>query len=266
MPIEKRWVVRQHGDREVVERLATHLRMSPVLTNLLVQRGIDTVEKANRFFNPQLADLHDPFLMKDMDRAVERIERAVADNEMIMVYGDYDVDGTTAVALVYKFLRQIGHKNLVFYIPDRYNDGYGISVKGIDFAARKGVTLAIALDCGIKAVEKVVYAREKGVDFIICDHHLPAEEIPSAVAVLDPKRTDCNYPFDELSGCGVGFKLITAYVTVSYKNLAITFDSTKLLTLAQSFGANSTNTTISGLTSLTKSINGMKTGFLFNKK
>ena len=211
MPIEKRWVVRQHGDREVVERLATHLRMSPVLTNLLVQRGIDTVEKANRFFNPQLADLHDPFLMKDMDRAVERIERAVADNEMIMVYGDYDVDGTTAVALVYKFLRQIGHKNLVFYIPDRYNDGYGISVKGIDFAARKGVTLAIALDCGIKAVEKVVYAKQKGVDFIICDHHLPADEIPAAVAVLDPKRNDCNYPFNELSGCGVGFKLVQAY-------------------------------------------------------
>ena len=211
MPIEKRWVVRQHGDREVVERLATHLRMSPVLTNLLVQRGIDTVEKANRFFNPQLADLHDPFLMKDMDRAVERIERAVANNEMIMVYGDYDVDGTTAVALVYKFLKQIGHKNLVFYIPDRYNDGYGISIKGIDFAARKGVTLAIALDCGIKAVEKVVYAKQKGVDFIICDHHLPADEIPAAVAVLDPKRNDCNYPFNELSGCGVGFKLVQAY-------------------------------------------------------
>ena len=203
--------MRQHGDREVVERLATHLRMSPVLTNLLVQRGIDTVEKANRFFNPQLADLHDPFLMKDMDRAVERIERAVANNEMIMVYGDYDVDGTTAVALVYKFLKQIGHKNLVFYIPDRYNDGYGISVKGIDFAARKGVTLAIALDCGIKAVEKVVYAKQKGVDFIICDHHLPADEIPAAVAVLDPKRNDCNYPFNELSGCGVGFKLVQAY-------------------------------------------------------
>ena len=211
MPIEKRWVVRTPGATEVVEQLASHLRMSPVLANLLVQRGIDTVEKANKFFNPQLCDLHDPFLMKDMDRAVERIERAITNQEMIMVYGDYDVDGTTAVALVYKFLKQIGHKNLVFYIPDRYNDGYGISVKGIDFAARKGVTLAIALDCGIKAVEKVVYAKEKGVDFIICDHHLPAEEIPRAVAVLDPKRTDCTYPFDELSGCGVGFKLVQAY-------------------------------------------------------
>jgi single-stranded-DNA-specific exonuclease len=211
MPMEKRWVVRAPGATEVVERLAQHLRMSPVLANLLVQRGIDTVEKANKFFNPQLSDLHNPFLMKDMERAVERIERAVRNNEMIMVYGDYDVDGTTAVALVYKFLKQIGHKNLVFYIPDRYNDGYGISTKGIDFAARRGVTLAIALDCGIKAVEKVVYAKEKGVDFIICDHHLPAEEIPAAVAVLDPKRNDCNYPFDELSGCGVGFKLVQAY-------------------------------------------------------
>ena len=177
MPIEKRWVVRTPGATEVVEQLASHLRMSPVLANLLVQRGIDTVEKANKFFNPQLCDLHDPFLMKDMDRAVERIERAIANQEMIMVY----------------------------------NDGYGISVKGIDFAARKGVTLAIALDCGIKAVEKVVYAKEKGVDFIICDHHLPAEEIPAAVAVLDPKRNDCNYPFNELSGCGVGFKLVQAY-------------------------------------------------------
>ena len=213
MPIEKRWVVRPHGDPEAATRLASCLRMSPVLTNLLVQRGIDTVEKANKFFNPQLSDLHDPYLMTDMAKAVERIERAVAANEKIMVYGDYDVDGTTAVALVYKFLRQIGHKNLVFYIPDRYNDGYGISVKGIDYAARKGVTLAIALDCGIKAVEKVVYAKEKGVDFIICDHHLPAEEIPAAVAVLDPKRTDCNYPFDELSGCGVGFKLVQAYAS-----------------------------------------------------
>ena len=149
--------------------------------------------------------------MKDMDKAVERVERAVRNREKIMVYGDYDVDGTTAVALVYKFLRQIGHKDLLFYIPDRYTEGYGISTKGIDHAARKGATLIIALDCGIKAIEKVDYAKRKGVDFIICDHHLPAEEIPRAVAVLDPKRTDCSYPFDELSGCGVGFKLVQAY-------------------------------------------------------
>ncbi|MCH5334321.1 MAG: single-stranded-DNA-specific exonuclease RecJ [Alistipes sp.] len=211
MPIEKRWVVKPQGNPEAVAQLAAALGISPVLANLLVQRGIDTVEAARTFFNPQLADLHDPFLMKDMERAVERIGRAVRDGEKIMVYGDYDVDGTTAVALVYKFLRKIGHKNLSFYIPDRYTEGYGISVKGIDHAARKGVTLVIALDCGIKAVEKVVYAKNKGVDFIICDHHLPAEEIPDAVAVLDPKRNDCSYPFDELSGCGVGFKLVQAY-------------------------------------------------------
>ena len=211
MPIEKRWVVKPQGDPATVASLAAALRISPVLANLLVQRGIDTVEKADKFFKPSLADLHDPFLMKDMDRAVERVERAVANHEKIMVYGDYDVDGCTAVALVYKFLRQIGHKNLMFYIPDRYTEGYGISVKGIDLAARKGVGLIIALDCGIKATEKVLYAKTKGVDFIICDHHLPAEEIPQAVAVLDPKRVDCSYPFDELSGCGVGFKLVQAY-------------------------------------------------------
>ena len=211
MPIEKRWVVKPQGNPEAVAAMAAATGISPVLANLLVQRGIDTLEKAKKFFNPQLSDLHDPFLMKDMDKAVERVEQAVRNNEKIMVYGDYDVDGTTAVALVYKFLRQIGHKDLLFYIPDRYTEGYGISTKGIDHAARKGATLIIALDCGIKAIEKVDYAKRKGVDFIICDHHLPAEEIPRAVAVLDPKRADCSYPFDELSGCGVGFKLVQAY-------------------------------------------------------
>ena len=211
MPIEKRWVVKPQGNPEAVAAMAAATGISQVLANLLVQRGIDTLEKAKKFFNPQLSDLHDPFLMKDMDKAVERVERAVRNREKIMVYGDYDVDGTTAVALVYKFLRQIGHKDLLFYIPDRYTEGYGISTKGIDHAARKGATLIIALDCGIKAIEKVDYAKRKGVDFIICDHHLPAEEIPRAVAVLDPKRADCSYPFDELSGCGVGFKLVQAY-------------------------------------------------------
>ncbi len=211
MPIEKKWEVKPQGDPKAVECIAAATKIAPVLANLLVQRGIDTVEKARKFFNPQLADLHDPFLMKDMDKAVARVEQAIARDEKIMVYGDYDVDGTTAVALVYKFLRHIGHNNLTFYIPDRYTEGYGISVKGIDFAVRKGVKLIIALDCGIKAVEKVDYAKQQGVDFIICDHHLPAEEIPHAVAVLDPKRVDCHYPFDELSGCGVGFKLVQAY-------------------------------------------------------
>ena len=211
MPIDKRWEVKAQGDPVAVAQIAASTNISPVLANLLVQRGIDTVEKAKKFFDPQLADLHDPFLMKDMERAVKRVEQAVERNERIMVYGDYDVDGTTAVALVYKFLRQIGHTNLMFYIPDRYTEGYGISRKGIDIAAKKGVKLVIALDCGIKAVEKVDYEKQKGVDFIICDHHLPAEQIPAAVAVLDPKRTDCTYPFDELSGCGVGFKLVQAY-------------------------------------------------------
>ncbi|MFI3249096.1 MAG: single-stranded-DNA-specific exonuclease RecJ [Rikenellaceae bacterium] len=211
MPIEKRWVVRPDVEQEKVEALSRTLGIAPVLAKLLIQRGIETPEKAKNFFDPKLSTLHDPFLMKDMDVAVERIERALEANEKIMVYGDYDVDGTTAVALVYKFLRQIGHKNLSFYIPDRYVDGYGISIKGIDHAAKEGISLIIALDCGIKAVEKVLYAKEKGVDFIICDHHLPADEIPDAVAVLDPKRIDCNYPFDELSGCGVGFKLVQAY-------------------------------------------------------
>ena len=215
MPIEKRWVVKPQGNPEAVAAMAAATGISPVLANLLVQRGIDTLEKAKKFFNPQLSDLHDPFLMKDMDKAVERVERAVRNREKIMVYGDYDVDGTTAVALVYKFLRQIGHKDLLFYIPDRYTEGYGISTKGIDHAARKGATLIIALDCGIKAIEKVDYAKRKGVDFIICDHHLPAEEIPRAVAVLDPKRADCSYPFDELSGCGVGFKLCLLYTSPS---------------------------------------------------
>lgn len=211
MPTEKRWVVKPQGDPQTVAMLASALQISPVLANLLVQRGIDTLGKADKFFKPSLSDLHDPFLMKDMDVAVARVERAVKNHEKIMVYGDYDVDGCTAVSLVYKFLRQIGHKDLMFYIPDRYTEGYGISIKGIDLAAEKGVGLIIALDCGIKAMEKVVYAKQKGVDFIICDHHLPADEIPQAVAVLDPKRVDCHYPFDELSGCGVGFKLVQAY-------------------------------------------------------
>lgn len=211
MPIEKRWVVKPQGNIATVDMLSAELMISPVLSNLLVQRGVNNLEEAKKFFNPQLTDLHDPFLMKDMDRAVKRVETAIGNGESIMVYGDYDVDGCTSVALVYKFLRQIGHKNLSFYIPDRYTEGYGISTKGIDCAARKGISLIIALDCGIKATEKIIYAKSKGVDFIICDHHLPAEEIPCAAAVLDPKRVDCSYPFEELSGCGVGFKFVQAY-------------------------------------------------------
>ena len=211
MPIEKTWVLKQQGDSGTVNQLAQSLGIAPVLANLLVQRGIETEQEAQKFFNPQLADLHDPFLMKDMDKAIKRISAAVRNNEPIMVYGDYDVDGTTAVALVYIFLRKLGHSNLMFYIPDRYTEGYGVSYRGIEYAERKGVKLVITLDCGIKAVDKVAYAKEKGIDFIICDHHLPGDEIPDAVAVLDSKQNDCNYPFKELSGCGVGFKLVQAY-------------------------------------------------------
>ncbi len=211
MPVEKHWVLRPQADPGTAAKLADELGIAPVLANLLIQRGVTTAREADGFFNPRLEALHDPFLMKDMDRAVERIEQAVARKEKIMVYGDYDVDGTTAVALVYSFLRRLGHDDLLFYIPDRYTEGYGVSVKGIDYAERQGVKLVITLDCGIKAVEKVAYANEKGIDFIICDHHLPGDRIPDAVAVLDSKRADCDYPFKELSGCGVGFKMVQGY-------------------------------------------------------
>ncbi|MDR0509727.1 MAG: single-stranded-DNA-specific exonuclease RecJ [Rikenellaceae bacterium] len=211
MSIAKNWVLKPAGDRAKVEELSTGLGIAPQLANLLVQRGIESIQQAQKFFDPKLSDLHDPFLMKDMDRAVERVAAAVAIGEKMMVYGDYDVDGTTAVALVYSFLRRLGHEQLMFYIPDRYTEGYGVSYKSIDYAREHGVGLVITLDCGIKAVEKVAYARERGIDFIICDHHLPGEKIPEAVAVLDAKREDCNYPFDELSGCGVGFKLVQGY-------------------------------------------------------
>lgn len=210
MHAEKKWVVRPAGDASKVEAIAAALSIDPKLANLLVQRGIDTTELARQFFNPKLEELHDPYLMKDMMLAVQRIEQAIRNRERVMVYGDYDVDGITAVALMYNFLSR-WMPDLLFYIPDRYAEGYGISEKGIDYAAAEGAKLIIALDCGIKAVAKVDYARTKGVDFIICDHHLPGDTIPAAVAVLDPKRTDCEYPFKDLSGCGVGFKLIQAF-------------------------------------------------------
>ncbi len=207
--MENRWVVKKEADGKLVEHLAKELGISSKLTNMLVQRGISTFEEAKAFFRPSLDDLYDPFLMKDMDKAVDRILQAIAGNENIMVYGDYDVDGTTAVSLVYSFLKNI-HKKIEFYIPDRYLEGYGISGKGIDTAYDHGVKLIIALDCGIKAIDKIKYAAEKGIDFIIGDHHRPGDSIPEAVAVLDPKRNDCSYPFKELSGAGVGFKLIQA--------------------------------------------------------
>ena len=210
MAIEKIWKLREVADRDIVRQLASELGVDSVLAELLVQRGVHTFEQARSFFRPSLDDLHDPFLMKDMDKAVERLHEAVTAREKILVYGDYDVDGTTAVSLVYSFLSRLT-RQLDFYIPERYDEGYGVSFKGIDWAAENGFGLIITLDCGIKANEKVEYARERGIDMIICDHHLPENELPKAVAVLDPKREDCHYPFDDLSGCGVGFKLVQAY-------------------------------------------------------
>lgn len=192
--------------------LARDVNIHPALGRLLLKRGIKTATEARRFFRPQLSDLHDPFLMNDMQVAVDRLNQALGRKEHIMVYGDYDVDGCTAVALVYKFLSQF-YSNIDFYIPDRYEEGYGISRKGIDFAAEMGVKLIIVLDCGIKAVEEVAYAREKGIDFIICDHHVPDDELPPAVAILNPKRHDNRYPYTHLSGCGVGFKFMQAFAT-----------------------------------------------------
>jgi single-stranded-DNA-specific exonuclease len=204
-----RWTLKPKPKPEVVSRLQKELGVEKPIASLLVQRGIETFDEAKKFFRPSLSDLHDPFLMKDMDKAVERIEKAIASDEKIMVYGDYDVDGTTSVALVSSFLEELS-PNISTYIPDRYTEGYGVSYQGIDFATENGISLIIALDCGIKAIDKTAYASEKNIDFIICDHHRPGAEIPKAVAVLDPKREDCDYPYKELCGCGVGFKLIQA--------------------------------------------------------
>lgn len=207
--MQLRWALKQ-TDEEKVKALHETLKVHPVLCDLLVKRGIETYEEAKKFFRPELSELHDPFLMKDMDRAVNRITDAISRNEKILIYGDYDVDGTTAISTVYLFFKEF-YPNLDYYVPHRYTEGYGISFKGIDYAAENDFKLIIALDCGIKSNDKVDYANEKGVDFIICDHHNPGTEIPKAIAVLDPKREDCNYPYKELSGCGVGFKLIQAF-------------------------------------------------------
>jgi single-stranded-DNA-specific exonuclease len=204
-----RWTLKKASDKETAAKLAKDLQVDLTIAEILCQRNIETFEEAKNYFRPSLEDIHDPFLMKDMDVAVARIEAAIANNENILVYGDYDVDGTTAVSLVASYLKTI-YPNIATYIPDRYAEGYGISYMGIDFAQDNDFSLIIALDCGIKALEKVTYATEKNIDFIICDHHKPGPEIPKAVAVLNAKRSDCTYPFDELCGCGVGFKLIQA--------------------------------------------------------
>ncbi len=208
--METQWIFKPVGGEELITKLQDALNVSSLTAKLLSQRDITTFDEAKSFFRPELKDLHDPFLMKDMEEAIVRLEKAIDTNEKILVYGDYDVDGTTSVALVYSYLR-LFYKNIDYYIPNRYEEGYGISYKGIDHAIENGFSLVIALDCGIKAVEKIDYANEKNVDFIICDHHTPGSKLPQAIAVLDPKRKDCNYPFKELSGCGVGFKLIQAY-------------------------------------------------------
>ncbi|WP_333866098.1 single-stranded-DNA-specific exonuclease RecJ [Sphingobacterium sp.] len=209
--MQKRWVLKSKTDVKITNKLREELNINTVLAELLVSRGIGTFGESKQFFRPQLSDLHDPFLMRDMEKAITRIIQAIGNKEKILIYGDYDVDGTTAVAVVYSFFREF-HSQLEFYIPDRYAEGYGISTQGIDYAAANGFSLIIALDCGIKAIDKIDYANSKGIDFIIGDHHLPGDELPKAYAVLDPKRADCEYPYKELSGCGIGFKIIQAFI------------------------------------------------------
>ncbi|MCZ8091692.1 single-stranded-DNA-specific exonuclease RecJ [Flavobacterium sp.] len=204
-----RWTIKPKPSQEKVKHLVNELKVDELIATLLVQRGIETFDDARQFFRPSLDDLHNPYLMKDMDKAVSRIEKAIVDGENILVFGDYDVDGTTAVSLMSSYLKSF-YPNIATYIPDRYDEGYGISYIGIDFAEDNGFSLIIALDCGIKSIDHVIYAKEKNIDFIICDHHRPGETLPEAVAVLDPKRDDCSYPYDELCGCGVGFKLVQA--------------------------------------------------------
>ncbi len=204
-----RWTLKTATNPRVVQQLSEDLSIDTTLSKLLVQRGVHSFEAAKKFFRPSLEDLHDPFLLKDMDIAVSRIEKAIANNENILIYGDYDVDGTTSVSLVASYLKTIT-TSISTYIPDRYDEGYGISYKGIDFAADNNFSIIVALDCGIKAINKVSYATAKNIDFIICDHHKPGNKIPDAIAVLNPKRNDCSYPYDELCGCGVGFKLVQA--------------------------------------------------------
>ena len=196
--------------KEEAEALSRKIGISPILCKLLIQRGLKSEAEVQQFFNPQLKELLDPLLMEDMDKAVDRINSAIENNERILVYGDYDADGTTAVALVYNFLRR-RYTNLDYYIPDRYNEGYGVSYQGVDYAFNTGVKLVIVLDCGIKAIQEIQYAKDKGIDFIVCDHHVPDDELPPAVAILNAKREDSTYPFKHLSGCGVGFKLMHAF-------------------------------------------------------
>lgn len=208
--MRKEWIIKDEPDSQTVEELSTSLNINIILSKLLAQRGIYTFEKAHNFFRPSISDLHDPFLMKDMNNAVDRIGEAIKAGEKVMIYGDYDVDGTTSVAMLYSFFTG-KFKKIEYYIPDRYNEGYGISQRGIEYASENNISLIITIDCGIKANDEINYAREKMIDVIICDHHFPGEKIPDAVAVLNPKQEKCNYPYKHLSGCGVGFKMIQAF-------------------------------------------------------
>jgi len=230
--MQKKWLVKTAQDRTRVHEFRSKLKVDPIVAELLLQRGIDTFNAAHNFFRPDLSELHDPFLMKDMSDAVERLQEAIDQQQKVLLFGDYDVDGTTAVALLYTFLKET--LPVDYYIPDRYKEGYGLSKEGIDLASKHGVSLIISLDCGIKSIDKVAYAKEKGIDFIICDHHEPGKEIPDAI-VLDPKRNDCQYPYKELSGCGVGFKLLQALCEANNWNQDKLMDQLDLL--AVSIGA-----------------------------
>ena len=207
--MEKRWDIKK-TDPITVQKLSKDLNVNKIVAHLLALRGVKTFEEAKSFFRPQLSHLHNPFLMKNMQIAVERVETAISKNQKILVYGDFDVDGTTSVAMMYSFLKKY-NKNIEYYIPCRHKEGYGISLRGIDYANKNSISLIIALDCGIRAIDQIDYANKRGIDFIICDHHTPSHNIPNAIAILNPKQFDCNYPYDQLSGCGVGFKLIQAY-------------------------------------------------------
>ncbi|SIS54308.1 single-stranded-DNA-specific exonuclease RecJ [Belliella pelovolcani] len=229
--MEYNWKIREKAEEGSVTALSKEINVNTTLANMLVNRGINTFQKAKDYFRPDLDKLHDPFLMQDMDKAIDRLIQAIQQEEKILIYGDYDVDGTTSVALVYGYLSQF-YQHLEFYIPDRYKEGYGISEKGVRYAASNNFKLIISLDCGIKAIEKVKLGKELGVDFIICDHHTPGEELPPAVAILDPKRKDCNYPYKELSGCGVGFKLVQAYAQHTGRDAAIVMSYLDLLAIS----------------------------------
>lgn len=228
--MQKKWLIRTSPNSEKITQLSNELKVQPIVAEMLLQRDITTFEEARLFFRPSLEDLHDPFLMKDMDSAVQRLKKAIDSKESILIYGDYDVDGTTSVAMVYDYLSHY-HENIAYYIPDRYKEGYGLSEAGVRYASESGVSLIITLDCGVKAVEKIALAKSLGVDVIVCDHHTPGEQLPDGI-ILDPKREDCDYPYKELSGCGVGFKLLTAISTVQNWNQDLLFSYLDLLTIS----------------------------------